>query len=401
MSYGLIVIGLIALFVGGEALVRGSVAVARKLGLSELVIGLTLVGFGTSMPELVTTLQASSDGATGIAVGNVVGSNIANILLVLGLAALLHPILTNPRALARDTLVMVVVTLAFIGLVYFDEFTQLTGGLMVGGLILYVIASVILDKRPEAEPAQMHSEEADVMTVPPGLILGLLLALAGVAGVIIGARWLVTGAVQIAHDLGISETVIGLTIVAVGTSLPELATSAIAAVRGRADVALGNVIGSNIFNLSGIIGVTALVSPFSVIAREPAARSILDTRAEPQGMAELPIIGWEHIGALVLATVLLILFGLTGKRLSRWEGFVLLGGYVLYMGMLFQLVPSPCKVFPMLCAASPQSTEPAVIEEVESPAEIPTELPGETVEPTDTPDEPAEELGNELEGAPQ
>ncbi len=394
MSYGLIVIGLIALFLGGEALVRGSVAVARKLGLSELVIGLTLVGFGTSMPELVTTLQASSDGATGIAVGNVVGSNIANILLVLGLAALLHPILTNPRALARDTVVMVVVTLIFIVLLYKDMFTQLTGGLMVGGLIVYVIASVILDKRPEAEPAQMHSEEADVMTVPPGLILGLLLALIGVAGVIVGARWLVTGAVQVANDLGISETVIGLTIVAVGTSLPELATSAIAAVRGRADVALGNVIGSNIFNLSGIIGVTALVSPFSVIAKKPAARSILDTRAAPQGLTELPIIGWEHIGALVLATALLILFGLTGKRLSRWEGLVLLGGYVLYMGMLFEFIPTPFN-------KGDPPAEPAVVEEAEPPAEIPSELPAEPGDTTDTPEEPAEELSDELEGAPQ
>ncbi|MCI4645400.1 MAG: calcium/sodium antiporter [Hyphomonadaceae bacterium] len=388
MSYGLILIGLIALFIGGEVLVRGSVAVARKLGLSELVIGLTLVGFGTSMPELVTTLRASTEGATGIAVGNVVGSNIANILLVLGLAALLHPIITNPRALARDTLVMVGITAAFIALVYFDLFTRPAGIMLVVFLLAYVVGSVLLDRRNDAAPAQLHAEEGKAMSAPDSLVLGLLLSLAGVAGVIFGARWLVSGAVEIAHQLGIAETVVGLTIVAVGTSLPELATSAVAAFRGRSDVALGNVIGSNIFNLSGIIGVTAIVSPFSVITQQPAARSILDTRATPQGVTELPIIGTEHIGALVLATALMILFGLTGKRLSRWEGLVLLGGYVLYMGMLFEFIPTP---FDPVDA-------PAAVEEVEEPSpEPPIQLdPVEDLAPTD-----ASDMADELEGAPQ
>lgn len=392
MSYGLILIGLIALFLGGEALVRGSVAVARKLGLSELVIGLTLVGFGTSMPELVTTLRASTEGATGIAVGNVVGSNIANILLVLGLSALLYPILTNPRALARDALVMVAVTAAFIALVYFDLFTRPTGIALVVFLLGYVVASVLLDRRKDAAPAQMHAEEGEAVTAPGSLLLGLVMTVIGVAGVIYGARWLVTGAVDIAHKLGIAETVVGLTIVAIGTSLPELATSVIAALRGRSDVALGNVIGSNIFNLSGIIGVTAIVSPFSVIAEQPAARSILDTRVTPQGMTELPLIGMEHIGALVLATLLMILFGLTGKRLSRWEGLVLLGGYVLYMGMLFEFIPTPFNK-----GAEPVS---APVEQVEDAAPEPViELEPAETEAPETEAEP--EPTDELEGAPQ
>ncbi|MEM1151452.1 MAG: calcium/sodium antiporter [Pseudomonadota bacterium] len=349
MTYGFILIGLFGLVVGGEVLVRGSVAVARRLGLSELIIGLTLVGFGTSMPELVTTLQAASDGATGIAVGNVVGSNISNILLVLGLAALLYPIVTNPRALARDTLVMVAVTVVFCCLVYFDLFTRVTGIAMVVFLAAYVVLSLILDRGGETAPGDLHIQEGEAMEAPNSLILGILMTIGGIVGVVLGARFLVEGAVALATQWGVSETVIGLTIVAIGTSLPELATSAIAALKGRSDVALGNVIGSNIFNLSGIIGVTAIVSPFSVYAAEEAARpplavdpdTGLQTRVE-QGFTELPIMGFEHIGALLLATFLLILFGITGKRLSRWEGIVLLAAYGLYLGMLFEFVPTPC-----------------------------------------------------------
>lgn len=348
MTYGLILVGLIGLALGGELLVRGSVAVARKLGLSELIIGLTLVGFGTSMPELVTTLQATSQGATGIAVGNVVGSNISNILLVLGAAALLYPIVTNPRALARDSIVMVFVTIVFCALVYFDMFSRVTGIAMVLFLLAYVVASVILDRQAEAPPAQMHKEEGESMGAPDSFIIGLIMAVVGIASVVLGARFLVQGAVTLATEWGISETVIGLTIVAIGTSLPELATSVVAALRQRSDVALGNVIGSNIFNLSGIIGVTAAITPFSMFAPQDAATAPLavdpdtglQTRVE-QGVAELPILGFEHIGALLLATFLMVLFGVTGHRFSRTEGVILLGTYAVYMGMLFDFIPTP------------------------------------------------------------
>ncbi len=348
MTYGLILVGLIGLALGGEFLVRGSVAVARKLGLSELIIGLTLVGFGTSMPELVTTLQATSQGATGIAVGNVVGSNISNILLVLGVAALLYPILTNPRALARDSIVMVFVTIVFCALVYCNMFSRVTGIAMVLFLLAYMVATVILDRQAEAPAAQMHKEEGESMGAPDSFIIGLIMAVAGIAGVVLGARFLVQGAVTLATEWGISETVIGLTIVAIGTSLPELATSVVAALRQRSDVALGNVIGSNIFNLSGIIGVTAAITPFSMFAPKDAATAPLavdpdtglQTRVE-QGVAELPILGFEHIGALLLATFLMVLFGITGHRFSRTEGVILLGTYAVYMGMLFDFIPTP------------------------------------------------------------
>ncbi|HCE22739.1 MAG TPA: sodium:calcium antiporter, partial [Hyphomonas sp.] len=235
-----------------------------KLNISELVIGLTLVGFGTSVPELVTSLRAINEGAVGIAVGNVVGSNIANILLVLGVAALIHPIITNPRALMRDTSIMVIVTALLCVLIWFDLFSRLAGFVLVACLLGYIAFSVFADQAAGDEVAEMHAGEGETVEANYGVVKGVFIALAGLVGVVFGAKLLVDGGVVIAREFGISETVIGLSIVAVGTSLPELATSAIAAFRGKADVALGNIIGSNIFNILGILGLTALVHPFSV-----------------------------------------------------------------------------------------------------------------------------------------
>jgi len=325
--------GLILLFIGGEALVRGSVSVARKLNISELVIGLTLVGFGTSVPELVTSLRAIGQDAVGIAVGNVVGSNIANILLVLGLAAVIRPILTNPRALARDGMIMLAVTALLCALIWFDMFTRPVGIGLLGLLLAYLTYSFIADQRRGSEAAAMHAAEGEVVEAHYGLVVGLLIALGGLVGVILGARLLVDGGVVIARDLGISETVIGLTIVAVGTSLPELVTSVVAAYRGKSDVALGNIIGSNIFNVLGILGVTAIVQPFSL-------RGDMSAEAMTQGQAS-SIISSTDIGALILSVFLLMLFAMTGKRIARWEGAVLLLAYVLYFGLLFDLIPVP------------------------------------------------------------
>lgn len=333
--------GFVLLFLGGEALVRGSVGVARRFGVSELIIGLTLVGFGTSVPELVTSLRAIETDAVGIAVGNVVGSNIANILLVLGVAALIAPIITHPKALARDTSFMVAVTIVLVLLVYFDLFTRPVGILLVVLLLLYILASLLLDLGKKNPAAVMHAEEGETVTAEDTLIVSLLLAVGGVILVVLGARLLVSGAVQLATAMGVSETVVGLSIVAVGTSLPEVATSAVAALRGKSDVALGNVLGSNIFNILGILGVTAMVHPFSVFSEEPAARSIMTADTEAQGTVSLPIVGWEHIGALLLSVFLLLLFAFTERRIARWEGLVLLGAYVLYLGMLFEWVPTP------------------------------------------------------------
>lgn len=333
MMYLMILAGLVLLFVGGEALVRGSVSVARRLNISELVIGLTLVGFGTSVPELVTSLQAVGRGAVGISVGNVVGSNVANVLLVLAIAAILSPIIVHPKTIMRDGLVMVAATAILCGLLWFDQFNRISGFILVAILISYLVISLVLDQRRQDDTAVMHREEGEVVDAQYGLMLGIIIAVAGLIGVVGGANLLVEGSVSLARSIGISETVIGLTIVAIGTSLPELATSVVAAFRKKADVALGNVIGSNIFNILGILGVTALVKPFSVRGDAGAAAI---ARAEP-----VSIMSSIDIGALVLSVALLFLFALTGRKLARWEGAVLLLGYVLYMGLTFDLIPVP------------------------------------------------------------
>ncbi|MBA3069760.1 MAG: calcium/sodium antiporter [Hyphomonas sp.] len=332
MMYLLVLGGLVLLFIGGEALVRGSVSVARKLNISELVIGLTLVGFGTSVPELVTSLQAVERNAVGIAVGNVVGSNIANILLVLGLAAIITPIVVHPRALARDGAIMIAATLLLCGLLWFDQFGRVAGFLLIALLISYLVFSLIADQRRHDATADLHKAEGESVEAGYGLTVGLLIAAAGLVGVVIGANLLVTGASTLARSFGISETVIGLSIVAVGTSLPELATSVVAAFRKRADVAIGNIIGSNIFNILGILGITALVRPFSVRG---------DAGAEAMaGDQPVSIIAAMDVGALVLSAGLLMLFVMTGRQIARWEGAVLLLGYALYMGMTFGLIPA-------------------------------------------------------------
>ncbi|MCA8898259.1 MAG: calcium/sodium antiporter [Hyphomonas sp.] len=329
--------GLALLIFGGEGLVRGSVSVARKLNISELVIGLTLVGCGTSMPELVTSLKAIDAGAVGISIGNVMGSNVANILLVLGTAALIRPILTNPRALWRDALMLVLATAALCALIWFDAFTRLTGFLLLAVLILYIALSLLADQNADTPAAEMHVEEGGMVPSEFGIGVGLIIAIVGMVAIIFGANLLVQGAVTIARTFGISEAVIGMSIVAIGTSLPELATSVVASTRGKADVALGNVIGSNIFNILGILGVTALVHPFSVIENQAGN---LSGEAMQTGTAT-SIISTGDIGALVLSLFFLLLFGITGRKIARWEGALLLAGYALYMGLLFNLVPVP------------------------------------------------------------
>jgi len=331
MTYLLVLGGLFLLLAGGEALVRGSVSVARKLNISELVIGLTLVGFGTSVPELVTSLRAVDQGAVGIALGNVVGSNIANIFLVLALAALIAPIAVHPDAIMRDGAVMIGATLLLCALLWFDQFTRIGGFVLVGLLVAYLGLSLFADQTRGGAPADLHKAEGETVTAQYGLAVGLLIAVAGLAAVVAGANMLVTGSVSLARAFGISETVIGLTIVAIGTSLPELATTVVAAFRRKADVAIGNILGSNIFNILGILGITALIQPFSVRGDTSAAAMA--------GGQPVSMISNTDVGALVLAAVLLVLFALTGRKIARWEGGVLLLGYVVYMGLTFGLLP--------------------------------------------------------------
>ena len=307
--------GLVLLLAGGEALVRGSVGVATRLGVSPLVIGLTLVGFGTSMPELVASLEAALIGAPGIAVGNIVGSNIANILLILGLAAVIYPMATTRRAFGRDGSVLIAVSLLMVGVALAGSLGRGAGLVFLALLVAYTVLTYLAERRG-GPSAEMHAAEAAEMAPRPmALPLGLVLVAGGIAGVVWGASLLVGASVEIARAAGLSETVIGLTLVAVGTSLPELVTSVMAAIRRHADVAFGNVVGSNIFNILGIGGVTAVVSPIEV----PGQIVVLDV--------------WVMLGTAVL----LVCFAVTGWRVSRGEGAIFLGLYAAYMAV--QMLP--------------------------------------------------------------
>ena len=315
MTYLLLAGGLVLLTLGGDTLVRGASTAARSLGVSPLLIGLTLVGFGTSTPELVTSLTAVMAGSAGIAVGNVVGSNTANILLILGVTALIAPIAVDRKAFRRDGIMLGLASLVCAAAVLGGRVGPLAGAGMVALLAVYLVVAYLGERRVEdPERAKYEHMAEDAPDARGGLWAGLGLAVVGIALTIGGARLLVDSAVTIARDLGVSDTIIGLTVVAVGTSLPELVTSVVAAVRGRADVALGNIIGSNIYNVLAILGLTALVAPFEA----PAEIARLD------------------IWVMLAATALLILFVRTGMRIVRIEGAVLLaayGGYVAWLAV--------------------------------------------------------------------
>ena len=259
MDYLSIMAGLVGLFLGGEALVRGSVSIAHKMSISPFVIGLTVVGFGTSTPELLVSVQAALKGVPDIAIGNIVGSNIANVLLIVGVTALVWPIHVAGSALRRDTTIMILSALALVPLFAMGEIGRVAGLTLVAGLIAYLVWTFL---KPQQEASD---DEAEAAATP--IVNALLWVTLGLVGLLFGARFLVDGAVSVAQDFGVSEAFIGLTIVAIGTSLPELATSLIAAFRHQSDIAIGNIVGSNIFNVLGILGVTSIVAPIPVAPR--------------------------------------------------------------------------------------------------------------------------------------
>jgi cation:H+ antiporter len=324
MEFLLLLGGLVLLALGGEALVRGAVQLAERMGVSPLLIGLTLVGFGTSTPELVTSVQAALIGSPGIAVGNVVGSNIANILLILGIAALISPVRVGSMALRRDGVLVLATAVAFALVGFTLPLDRLVGLAFFAGLVGYLVYAWRTERAgADGHPAAFEKAQAFEGTHPtlhaagaaaPGagagaLVLALGMALGGLALVVFGGRLLVDGAVALARNFGIEETVIGLTIVAVGTSMPELVTSLVAAVRRQSDVALGNILGSNIYNILGILGLTALIAPTEVPAQ----------------------IAWFDSLVMVAVSAALLAFAWTGLRIGRREGGVLLAGYLLYV----------------------------------------------------------------------
>jgi len=250
-------LGLVLLFAGGEGLVRGSAALALRLRIPPFIIGVTIVGFGTSMPEMLVSINAALKGSPDIAIGNIVGSNIANILLILGISALLLPLKQDFSKVSRDMGVMVCAGLALVVLSLFGSVELWAGVIMVGSLASYLIYIVVTSQQnPDIEfPAPADTSN---------LVLEIAFVLIGLACLIVGADWLVNSSTTIARSFGISEAVIGLTIVAVGTSLPELATTVVAAIKRETDIAVGNILGSNIFNILGILGVTAIITPITI-----------------------------------------------------------------------------------------------------------------------------------------
>ncbi|WP_205007879.1 calcium/sodium antiporter [Sphingosinithalassobacter portus] len=306
--------GAALLALGGELLVRGSVALAARLGVSPLLAGLTIVAFGTSAPELVTSVIAALAGSPDIAIGNVVGSNMANILLIVGATALLMPIAVDRLAYRRDAFMLVVATGATVAvMVSLGRVDRLIGAGFLALLAVHILWAYFGERRRTATPPD--SGEAATAAPDYAVVPALLLAILGMAATVGGARLLVDGAIELAREFGMSEAVIGLTIVAVGTSLPELVTSVVAALRKHSEVALGNVIGSSLFNLLGILGVTALVQPLSV----PASMIRFD--------------GW----ALAAATLLLVALLLLVRRIGRKIGLAMLLAYAGYIALLSQI----------------------------------------------------------------
>lgn len=313
----LLVLGLVLLIAGGDLLVRGAVRIAERLRLSPMLVGLTVVGMGTSMPELAASLQASLAGSPGIALGNIVGSNIANSLLILGVAALIAPIAVKTRTLWRDGgvgLVAVLVLLAAGATVGLSREAGIAFLIMMAGYIYYAYRQ---ESRGAAHSAAYDRaaamEGADPALIPHDqpqgrLSIALLLFIAGLGLIVGGASLLVNSAIVIAGQLGVSDTVIGLTIVAVGTSLPELVTSAVAAWRKQGDIALGNVLGSNIYNILFIGGMTGVIAPTAV----PASIMAFD------------------LWVLAAVSLVVMVFAFSDGRLSRREGFLLVAAYIAY-----------------------------------------------------------------------
>lgn len=316
MTFTLIslIAGLILLPVAAEVLVRGAVGLANRAGISPLVVGLTVVAFGTSAPELVVCVQAAIEGAPGIAFGNVIGSNIANILLIMGATALIRPITCETRSFLRESAVMLGATILFIAFTLTGTVEAWHGSVMLAALAAYLGYSYLNERRNNKLAAAEEAEVAELDTFKAmALPVIVLFVIGGLAGVVWGADLLVTGAVGLARGFGVPEEVIGLTMVAVGTSLPELATALMAALRGHNDVALGNVVGSNIFNVLGVMGATAIVHDI------PAPAQIMGF--------DLWVMGG--------VSLLLVPVMLSGSRLGRVEAGLFLLVYAAYTTIQF------------------------------------------------------------------
>ena len=294
-----------------DVLVRGAVGLARLVGLSPLIIGLTVVAFGTSAPEFVTSLAAVRNGAPAMAAGNVIGSNIANILLVLGVAATMHPIRCTRQIIGRDGMAVLIASVIFTVVAVAAEFSRLTGSMLVLCLFVYIAITYRHERQARAS-ASLHTLEAEEISGTPqrGWVALAMLA-SGIAGIAIGAELLIGGAVEIAQAFGVSDALIGLTVLAIGTSLPELATVIMASWRNHGDVALGNVLGSNIFNLLAIGGGVSVISPIAVT----------------------PEIMHFDIWVMLGTSLMLLPMMMSDHQITRREGGFLVSLYAVYLGI--------------------------------------------------------------------
>ncbi len=320
---GRILFGLVLLVAGGELLVRGASGLATRIGMSSLVVGLTVVAFATSAPELAVTLGAVLGGEPGLAVGNVVGSNIINVLMILGASAVILPLLVKVQLIRVDIPLMAALSMLFLLLAIDGGFSRVDGLILFVLLVLYIAVAIILSRRDghaddlrgpgasiaTASAGRVAAEEVDA----PGGSIGrdLVLVLIGVVLLVVGANILVKGATGIATAFGVSDLIVGLTVVAVGTSLPELATSIVAVRRGQRDLAVGNVVGSNIFNIGAVAGLAAIISPTGLPVPESALA------------LDIPL--------MIAASAVLLPLAFTGSVIARWEGGLLVALYVAYL----------------------------------------------------------------------
>ncbi len=303
--------GLILLFVGAEGLIRGSSNLAIKMGITPLVVGLTVVAFGTSTPELVVSLKAALIGNSSISLGNVVGSNIANIALILGVAALIRPLDVHAKVIMREIPIMIGISVLLLLLLMDGELGFFDGLVFVFGLITYLIVNVMMARKEKN--TEVDSEFTEGLKSKLGIPISIILMIGGLGLLILGANLFVQSAVAIAKKFNVSDAIIGLTIVAIGTSLPELITSIVAAYKKEADIAIGNVVGSNVFNILGILGITALIIPVSSVG-----------------------ISYIDLGVMLFTAIILFPLSRTGFSISRFEGAILLIGY---FGYVYYLLP--------------------------------------------------------------
>ncbi|MFZ5882307.1 MAG: calcium/sodium antiporter [Chloroflexota bacterium] len=312
----LFIAGLIVLILGAESLVRGSSRLAAAFGVSPLVIGLTVVAVGTASPEIAVSLQAAVSGQGDITIGNIIGSNIFNILFVLGLSAVAAPLLIAEQLIRLDAPIMIGISLLTYLLAADGRLGKLDSALLFSGVVAYTLFSLRQSRRETKNVQQEYAQEyaQKETTTPRNILKYLLLIAAGLGLLVLGARWLVNAATAIAVALGVSELVIGLTIVAAGTSLPEVATSVVAALRGESDIAVGNAVGSNIYNLLGVLGIAGLAAPGGIGIAETAFRF------------DFPVM-------IFVAVVTLPIFYID-SRVSRFEGGLLFSYYLLYTACL-------------------------------------------------------------------